>query len=68
VGVEKLNISEISENFGDRKCLNEQRKSFVGHPDAIQFLQMSGQRVFQQPRLITTTGGTGTLVWSGTSD
>jgi hypothetical protein len=68
VGVEKLNISEISENFGERKCLNEQRKSFVGHPDAIQFLQMSGQRVFQQPCLITTTGGTGTLVWSGTSD
>jgi hypothetical protein len=31
-----------------------QRKSLVGHPDAIQFLQISGKRVFQQPRLIST--------------
>jgi len=35
VGVEKLNISEIRGNLGDRKCRAEQRKSFVGHPDAF---------------------------------
>ncbi len=33
--VEKLNISEIRGNLGDRKCRAEQRKSFVGHPDAF---------------------------------
>jgi hypothetical protein len=53
VGVEKLGISEIRTNFGDRKCLTEQRKSFVGHPDAIQFLQISGKRVFQQPQALS---------------
>jgi hypothetical protein len=41
LAVEKLDISEISENFGDRKCLDEQRKSLVGHPAAIQFLRIS---------------------------
>ena len=35
VGVEKLKISEIRTNLGDRKCLGDQRESFVGHPDAI---------------------------------
>jgi len=35
VAVEKLGISEIRTNFGDRKCLGDQRKSFVGHPDVI---------------------------------
>jgi hypothetical protein len=35
VAVEKLGISEIRENFGDRKCLAEKRMSFVGLPDAI---------------------------------
>jgi hypothetical protein len=29
VAVEKLEISEISGNFGDRKCPAEQRKSLV---------------------------------------
>jgi hypothetical protein len=33
--VEKLDISEIRDNLGDRKCLTEQRKSFVEHPDAF---------------------------------
>jgi hypothetical protein len=55
VAVEKLDISEIRANFGDRKCLTVQRKSFVGHPDVIQFLQISGKRVFQQPQAITPT-------------
>ena len=35
VGVEKLKISEIRTNLGDRKCPGDQRESFVGHPDAI---------------------------------
>jgi hypothetical protein len=37
VAVEKLGISEIRGNFGDRKCPAEQGESFVGHPDAIFF-------------------------------
>jgi hypothetical protein len=32
VAVEKLAISEIKGNFGDRKCLAEQRKLFVSGP------------------------------------
>jgi hypothetical protein len=35
VAVEKLDISEIRANSGDRKCPGDQRESFVGHPDAI---------------------------------
>jgi len=40
VAVEKLDISEIGANLGDRKCLAEQRKSFVEHPAAMQFLRI----------------------------
>jgi hypothetical protein len=43
-----------SQNLGDRKCLGDPRKSIVGHPDAILFLRISLEGVFQQPRLITT--------------
>ncbi len=57
MGVEKLDISEIGANLGDRKCLAEQRKSFVGHPDAILFLRNSREGVFQQPRLFTPVEG-----------
>jgi hypothetical protein len=32
VVVEKLDISEIKGILGDRKCLAEPRKSFMGHP------------------------------------
>src|SRR5260370_15202773 len=42
-----------SQNWGDRKCLGDPRKSIVGHPDAILFLPISRQGVFQQPRLVT---------------
>jgi hypothetical protein len=35
VAVEKLEISENQHKFGDRKCLGEPCKSFIGHPDAI---------------------------------
>ena len=37
--------------LGDRKCLGDPRKSFVGHPDATQFGTSSSRRVFQQPQL-----------------
>jgi hypothetical protein len=56
VAVEKLGFPKISANSGDRKCLGDPRKSFVEHPDALYFWQISRKRVFQQPRLITTTG------------
>jgi hypothetical protein len=37
VAVEKLGISEIRANLGDRKCPGDPRRSFVGHPNAILF-------------------------------
>jgi hypothetical protein len=40
VGVEKLEISENQHKFGDRKCLGNLNKSFVGHPNAIYFLRI----------------------------
>src|ERR1700687_4133310 len=55
VAVEKLDISEIGGNLGDRKCLTEQRGSFVEHPDAMQFPRISGQRVFQHAQAVTPT-------------
>jgi|ERR1039457_1090053 hypothetical protein len=53
VGVEKVHFPQNSPNLGDRKCLGKLRKSFVGHPDAILFLQISREGVFQQPQAIT---------------
>jgi hypothetical protein len=55
--VEKLDISEIRGNSGDRKCLADERRSFVGHPDAISFLRISRMGVFHQPRAISLTAG-----------
>jgi hypothetical protein len=49
VGVEKLDIPENQDNLGDRKCPDDPRKSFIGHSDAMQFLQICDKRVFQQP-------------------
>jgi hypothetical protein len=43
------------QNWGDRKCLGDPRKSLVGLPNAILFLRVSPAGVFQQPRLISTT-------------
>jgi len=40
----------ISQNLGDRKCLDDPRKSIVGLPDAILFLPISREGVFQQPQ------------------
>jgi hypothetical protein len=37
VGVEKLEISENRDKFGDRKCLGDLCESYVRHPDAIYF-------------------------------
>jgi hypothetical protein len=44
VVVEKLDISEMTGNCEDRKCPTKQKESFVGHPDATQFLRISGKR------------------------
>src|ERR1039457_4038479 len=54
VGVEKVHFPQNNQNLGDRKCPGKPRKSFVGHPDAILFLRISREGVFQQPRLLTT--------------
>src|ERR1022692_277652 len=54
VAVEKLHFLQNSRNLGDRKCLlGKPRKSFVGHPNAILFLRISREGVFQQPQAIT---------------
>jgi hypothetical protein len=42
-----------SQSLGDRKCLGKLRKSFVGHSDAILFLRISRERVFQHPQAFT---------------
>jgi hypothetical protein len=49
VAVEKLGFYEKSRKLGDRKCPGDWGKSFVELPDAIQFLQILSERVFQQP-------------------
>ena len=49
VGVEKVDIHKNGVILGDRKCLGDPRKSFVGHSDATQFGTSSSRRVFQQP-------------------
>jgi hypothetical protein len=54
VGVEKVAFQSKQPKLGDGKCLAEQRKSFVGHPDAIYFWRICGKWVSQQPRLLTT--------------
>src|ERR1700693_4424971 len=54
VAVEKLPFCQNSRNLGHRKCLTKRRSSFVGLPIAKFFRRFSRERVFQQPRLITT--------------
>jgi hypothetical protein len=49
VAVEKLGSYEKRRKLGDRKCPGDSEKSFVELPDAIQFLQIPSERVFQQP-------------------
>jgi hypothetical protein len=54
VTVEKVGSSEKSGKSGDGKCLGDWRKSFVELPDAKRFLRIRGERVFQQPRDLST--------------
>jgi len=51
VAVEKLDLSENRPKRGDQKCIEDRRKSFIGHPDATHFRRKVCERVFQQPRL-----------------
>jgi hypothetical protein len=41
--------------LGDRKCLEDPRKSIVGLPKAILFFSILRERVFQQPRDVSPT-------------
>jgi hypothetical protein len=52
VAVEKLHFLRNSQNLGDIKCSEKLRKSFVGHPNAILFLRISRERVFQHPQAL----------------
>ena len=54
VAAEKLGFPEKSQKSGDSKCLRASEKSFVDLPDAIQFLQILSERVFQHPPLFAT--------------
>ena len=54
VAVEKVGFLEKSQKSGDTKCLGYSEKSFIELPDAKQFLQFRGERVFQQPPLFST--------------
>jgi hypothetical protein len=55
VAVEKVGFSEKRGKSADGKCLGGWGKSFVELPDAKQFLRICGERVFQQPRELSTT-------------
>jgi hypothetical protein len=46
VGVEKVDIRKNGVILGDRKCLDDPRKSFVGHPDATLFCDLFSQMSF----------------------
>src|ERR1039457_638940 len=50
VAVEKVRSSENWLKMGDRKCIGDQRKSFIGHPGATIFQRDPRERVFQQLR------------------
>jgi len=54
VAVEKLQFPPKQPKFGGYKMSRKSQKSFVGHRRAILFLRISGEGVFQQPRLIAT--------------
>jgi hypothetical protein len=43
------------EKSGDGKCLEDWGKSIVELPDDKQFLRIRGERVFQQPRDLSTS-------------
>jgi hypothetical protein len=52
-GCKSSNASQdsIGANVGDRKCLGKLRTSLVGLLNAKVFRRVSGERVFQQPRV-----------------
>jgi hypothetical protein len=50
VGVEKLAFSTNGLKSGDRKCPSGPRKSFAGHPGAMNFPQVLRGSVFQHPQ------------------
>jgi hypothetical protein len=60
VAVEKLEISGISGNFGDRKCLAQQEKvvCIVGHPDAMFFCGFLPCEFFNSHRPLHSKPGT----------
>jgi hypothetical protein len=53
VAVEKVGFPVKSRKLGDRKCPGDWEKSIVELPDAIQFLQILSERVFQQPQALS---------------
>jgi len=55
---EKVAFPPKQPKLGDRKCIGDRRKSFIRHPEAILFLRISRERVFQQPRLISINNQT----------
>ena len=55
MAVEKVHFLQNSEKLEDRECTGKRRTSFVGHPDAILFLPISREGVFQQPRDFSPT-------------
>jgi hypothetical protein len=57
VGVEKVQFPPKQPELGGYIMSRKLRKSFVGHPDAILFLPISREGVFQQPQAITLTTG-----------
>src|SRR5215468_8822865 len=62
VGVEKVQFSPERPKLGGYKMSRKSRKSFVGHPSAILFSRISGERVFQHPQAITPTTGVAAMV------
>jgi hypothetical protein len=53
VGVEKLAFRLKWPKFGGQEMSCDWRRSLITHPDAISFLRILGERVFQQPRLLS---------------
>jgi hypothetical protein len=52
VAVEKLTFRLEQPKFGGCKMSCDPRRSLITHPNAILFLRISGEGVFQQPRAI----------------
>jgi hypothetical protein len=53
VAVEKVQFPPKQPKFGGYKMPRKLRKSFVELPNAILFLRISRERVFQQPQALT---------------